>query len=849
MADLSGEMCSHMEAITSTIGVFVEVGVPTIRFAQKHTAANLLNLSTIATFFSAVTATTIQFSFNLLDGPTQNAVNAFWFSSLVFSIASAVNSLLGLTWKQAIYRSPRHRVPWWVSIWIKRSPLIFLVISVAAFMVGLVLFTWGSNQHRSTCILTTLFTIFSSFGLIAVSAWFAFERYAYARHKGQRWLADILADLNVDFHRYTGLYWLEDNVPLYLGKVKDSTGKHVGKVTSKTMGVMKSGARITSKIFCALRPKASDSEPDIENGDGDENEKLPMPAQMQQSRQGSIAAPTPRLTMGSISPRHYSNSNASVTFRTESPLQMTSPTLVVSSADDPATPSTSEPAKAPPKRRLANLVRSVIMLQNASGPTPSSRKSSGLMNAVKAFETGARPRKDSSETFTVARLTRIMGLKSSLQHLELHEELQPHQALVRHLQFSPNGKWLATCSWDRTSNLYKVGYDEQFAHHRTLAHPQGFVHQVAWSPKGTHLLTKLQRGVKIWTDDGVCIKTIDRKKNVQSVAWLPSGKEFLLVEGHEVSRIDLTGTLTETYILPRLWTHDVAVTPDEERMLAVGTLTQSPDGLQPHKTRKEKRILVYNFAEKQIESQVPVLHSVRDVTIAKGGQMALVSYEDKAPPQLWRLDKVNDDIRLNLRHTYVPTADIDFVGTSYFGGKEDQLILCAAKNGHIHIWDRETATLLHDIRMTDGDLTGIAWNNGSDMPMFSTGSHDGAVKIWASSMSLNSESKLASRAPSSARPSRSQSPTRSESPPVSPLVESPGPISGFLDVQPSGYLDVQPPLSPGGGGAGGSAQGGKMSLVRSTSWRSVRTTMFGNGKGSGEREPSRGRSRSPARPV
>lgn len=41
------------------------------------------------------TATTIQFSFELNDNDIQKAVNAFWFSSLVFSIASAVNSLLG----------------------------------------------------------------------------------------------------------------------------------------------------------------------------------------------------------------------------------------------------------------------------------------------------------------------------------------------------------------------------------------------------------------------------------------------------------------------------------------------------------------------------------------------------------------------------------------------------------------------------------------------------------------------------------------------------------------------------------------------------------------------------------
>jgi WD repeat-containing protein 26 len=95
-------MGEHIDTITSTVSVFVEVGVPTIRFVQKHGASNLLNLSTVATFFSAVTATTLQFSFAARDTPLEQAVNSFWFSSMVFSIAAAVNSLLGLTWKQAM---------------------------------------------------------------------------------------------------------------------------------------------------------------------------------------------------------------------------------------------------------------------------------------------------------------------------------------------------------------------------------------------------------------------------------------------------------------------------------------------------------------------------------------------------------------------------------------------------------------------------------------------------------------------------------------------------------------------------------------------------------------------------
>ena len=35
--------------------------------------------------------------------------------------------------------------------------------------------------------------------------------------------------------------------------------------------------------------------------------------------------------------------------------------------------------------------------------------------------------------------------------------------------------------------------------------------------------------------------------------------------------------------------------------------------------------------------------------------------------------------RLGLRHTYMPKTPVDFAGPSYFGGKEDQLIICAGK--------------------------------------------------------------------------------------------------------------------------------------------------------------------------
>lgn len=66
-------------------------------------------MTTIATFFSSVTATTLQFSFQQTKSGLGGAVNLFWFISLVFSVASGVNSLLGMTWrKSSMYVSPSH---------------------------------------------------------------------------------------------------------------------------------------------------------------------------------------------------------------------------------------------------------------------------------------------------------------------------------------------------------------------------------------------------------------------------------------------------------------------------------------------------------------------------------------------------------------------------------------------------------------------------------------------------------------------------------------------------------------------------------------------------------------------
>ena len=69
---------------------------------KERVTTRYLNITTIATFFSSVTVTALQTSLSINAGSAVwDAVNLFWFISLVFSVSSGVSSLLGMTWRKS----------------------------------------------------------------------------------------------------------------------------------------------------------------------------------------------------------------------------------------------------------------------------------------------------------------------------------------------------------------------------------------------------------------------------------------------------------------------------------------------------------------------------------------------------------------------------------------------------------------------------------------------------------------------------------------------------------------------------------------------------------------------------
>src|SRR5262249_27817564 len=100
--------------------------------------------------------------------------------------------------------------------------------------------------------------------------------------------------------------------------------------------------------------------------------------------------------------------------------------------------------------------------------------------------------------------------------------LTGHTAMVWHVAFSPDGRYLASASVDRTAILWdwRRGTPE-----RTLTHPQG-VTSLAFSPSGEFLATGSYDGiVRVWrVDDGTLRTQLSgHQGTVWSVAFGPNG--------------------------------------------------------------------------------------------------------------------------------------------------------------------------------------------------------------------------------------------------------------------------------------------------------------------------------------
>ncbi|KAG8916204.1 hypothetical protein FRC01_003299 [Tulasnella sp. 417] len=606
---LTKEVSEDIETIRGALERLVNEGVPMIKVSQVDAQNGLLNMATVATFVSGIAATTLQYISDKVEGPlpkgfhlqnppptsghhSLDRIDDFW-----GWICFELSVILSLKGRAATYRSPRSAAPLFVSVWLRQTPLLLLAASILTFSGGLLCYVYSSFQGTVITECVTALTCITSLGPFSVAVWFGVERFVEAETKGHQTPIDIMREWK------TGL--------LSVARVSSAGFEKAATWSKETL--VKFGAFVAS----AVGKLSGRGRSGLTSRDAYEIEEYGASPAILNSKAESM-----RGFLGGSDPKPA---------RAQSPPP--SP-QVFSSEEDSSLPVQEQALQSSLMQRIrfkdaVTKVRNVGWMKATLKSPTKDGQGTHHMEQSHTFPESSDGRVDPNERSTPPS-TRLAGLVANLKALRPTQELFEHGALVRHLQFSPDGKWLATCSWDRKAIIWKVG--TTLSLHRVLVHTgTGFLSQVAWSPDGKYLLTRIHRHVKVWLgESGVLEQTISYKTRIGAVTWMPQSFSFACVEGGVVHIMDLQGKILADHTFERLDINDIAVTHDEQRMILVATLQCSKDNLRPIRSKAEKRIIVYHLIDKRVEYQVPVLGDVRAVTISidtSNGYLALVSYE------------------------------------------------------------------------------------------------------------------------------------------------------------------------------------------------------------------------------
>ncbi|KAF8702941.1 negative gluconeogenesis, partial [Rhizoctonia solani] len=465
--------------------------------------------------------------------------------------------------------------------------LTFSIASAMNAQLAYHLFSYSSAQPPAVNAIVTAFTAFTSFTLLCVGMWFAFERLTYSRTQGRRWLLQIIDDGIKD-----------------LWKAKSLVGASLRFIYNAYIRWKNITRGVGGICFRVVRRNRSSAPSDLQD-----NTKADEEAQRDEVQYGAMPE---NPIVGECSRSKPPRRRYPWPVRTESggQNQPTKPASV--SLDNQTSGDVTMSLNHPMALSPTSAIPSVTYV--AQGERRFSRQVGSGLNAIRAglFQRSLVGTQD----FLVD-----VGVGMPKLRTQLVLKLPSHHiGQVGHLQFSPDGQSFATCSWDRAAYVWKIQKEEpgnstEFKMLGRLVHPgmpDGTdIGRVIWSPSGQQLVTQYRGSIALWNP-------------------------MKDVTGRQVA--------SQTYKLYWLQVWDLAIMPDEKRVVTVASLVQSQNEYRPINTEHQKRILVYNLETGTTESQMPLMADVRGIMLGKTGTIdrALVSYENNVP-QAWHIEQDNPE--------------------------------------------------------------------------------------------------------------------------------------------------------------------------------------------------------------
>ncbi|GMH08707.1 hypothetical protein Nepgr_010547 [Nepenthes gracilis] len=290
--------------------------------------------------------------------------------------------------------------------------------------------------------------------------------------------------------------------------------------------------------------------------------------------------------------------------------------------------------------------------------------------------------------------------------------LQAHNDEVWYLEFSHNGKYLASASKDQSTVIWEVKENGAVCLRHTLIGHKKPVLTVSWSPDDNQLLTCGQEEViRRWdVHSGECLHVYEKSgAGLISCGWFPDGKGVLSgITDKSICLWGLDGRELECWKGQRiLKISDMAITSDGKKVISIC---------------RESAILLLD-REAKFERLIEEDQVITSFSLSNDSKFLLVNLINQEI-HLWSIE--GDPKVISKYKGHKRTR---FVIRSCFGGFGQAFIASGSEDSQVFIWHRSTGELLLALPGHSGAVNCVSWNP-ADPHMLASASDDRTIRIW-----------------------------------------------------------------------------------------------------------------------
>ena len=305
-----------------------------------------------------------------------------------------------------------------------------------------------------------------------------------------------------------------------------------------------------------------------------------------------------------------------------------------------------------------------------------------------------------------------------------HQVLEAHSNEVWHLQFSHDGRRLATASLDGTAIIWEMDREGLFQTQHFLRDHDKCIAYLAWSPDDKYLATcSNDKTVILWHagTGEMMFQGVKHEEVVTSCAWLPGGTRFITggLDKHVYQWDVKEGKASLCFKLSGCRINDLAVAKSGKWLFT---------------SSNEKKFRLYRMDEPSLESErtFEESDSIISLCLSPDDRFLLVNLQNQKV-HLWDFTNIDlGDFPTSPIARY--STDLErqgrYVVRSCFGGGSNTFVVSGCEDSQVYIWHKLKGHLLRKLKGHSGTVNAVSWNPRYPT-LLASASDDHSVRIWS----------------------------------------------------------------------------------------------------------------------